>query len=284
MFIDTHCHPYLSKKRKQEDLYQNFINAWGHKMICIGTDPSDSKICIDLSKKYPKEIYATVWVHPCSIECDWESLVEFLDILAKKTDLTEIVWALEEYYLDYSENIVGIGECWLDYHWLQSLSEKYNVDSELLKELQKYYFKSQIRLAKKLSLPFIIHNRNSWEDVWEILCEENYGNFILHSFTENYDYAKKCLEKFPESKISFSWILTFKNTQDIQEAAQKIPLTNILIETDSPYLTPEPLRWQDENQPAYTKHVLDYIIDLRFESPEEIEKQIYQNSLDIFWI
>jgi TatD DNase family protein len=82
--------------------------------------------------------------------------------------------------------------------------------------------------------------------------------------------------------ISFSWIVTFKNALEIQETAKNIPLKNILIETDSPYLTPTPLRWKEENEPAFTKYVLQKIIELRNEEPEEIEKVIFENSKEIF--
>ena len=88
----------------------------------------------------------------------------------------------------------------------------------------------------------------------------------------------------PNCKISFSGIVTFKNAKEIQETAQNIPLKNILIETDSPYLTPSPLRWKEENEPSFTKYVLEKIIELREEEPEVIEKQIFENSLEMFKI
>jgi TatD DNase family protein len=84
--------------------------------------------------------------------------------------------------------------------------------------------------------------------------------------------------------ISFSWIVTFKNAPDIQETAANIPLKHIMIETDSPYLTPVPYRWQQENEPAFTKHVLDKITELRPEPAKQIQTQILQNSKDFFGI
>ncbi len=281
MFIDTHCHPYLAKKKSQTQQFDNFFAWWGKALISIATDTHDSEKCIAFSKIH-SQIYASVGIHPCSVEFDAESLPYFIENLKSKKDLEQIVGIIEEYYKKYPDKIVAIGECWLDYYWIEDIARKNNTEIDLLKELQKYYFRAQIRLAKKLSIPFIIHNRDSWEDVWEILCQENYGNFVLHSFTEDYDYALKCLKKFPDAKISFSGIVTFKNAKDIQKAATKIPLKNIMIETDSPYLTPEPLRWKEENEPLFVKHVLDTLIDLRDEPSEEVSLQIYKNSLDFF--
>jgi len=154
----------------------------------------------------------------------------------------------------------------------------------LQKKLQKLFFKAQIELAKKYNLPVIIHNRESKDDVLEILQETNFKNFIFHCYSENLEYAQKLLEFSPNCKISFSGIVTFKNALDIQKTAKNIPLKNILVETDSPYLTPTPLRWKEENEPSYTKYVLEKIIELREESPEEIKKTIFENSLEMFWI
>lgn len=84
--------------------------------------------------------------------------------------------------------------------------------------------------------------------------------------------------------ISFSWIVTFSNAKDVQSTAKNIPLKNILIETDAPRLTPTPYRWKEENEPAFTKYVLDFICSLRNENPGDIKKQIFENSLNFFGI
>ena len=124
----------------------------------------------------------------------------------------------------------------------------------LRKKLQKIFFVAQINLAKKYDLPVIIHNRETSEDILEILKETNYKNFIFHCYSENLDYAKKLLEFAPKCKISFSGIVTFKNAKEIQETVKNIPLESILIETDAPYLTPHPFRGT-RNEPYYTTHV-----------------------------
>jgi TatD DNase family protein len=96
------------------------------------------------------------------------------------------------------------------------------------------------------------------------------------------EYAQKLLKLSPNCKISFSGIVTFKNAKEIQETAKNIPLKNILVETDSPYLTPTPFRGKEENEPAFTKYVLEKIIELRTEDSEKIKKTIFKNSLEMF--
>ncbi len=154
---------------------------------------------------------------------------------------------------------------------------------EQKKQLEKDWFIAQINLAKKLDLPIVIHNREAWEDIFEILKQTNFKNFIMHCYSENLEYAKKLIDFSPNCKISFSWILTFKNAKNLQEVAKNIELKNIIIETDSPYLVPVPYRWQ-ENYPFYVEKVFDKLCELREEKPELIKNQIWENSLEIFRI
>jgi Tat protein secretion system quality control protein TatD with DNase activity len=151
------------------------------------------------------------------------------------------------------------------------------------KSLQKDFFKAQISLAKKLDLPLMIHNREAWDDIFEILQKTNFKNFIMHCYSENLEYALKLLDFAPDCMISFSWILTFNSAKNVQETASKIPLKNILIETDSPYLAPAPFRGQ-ENYPYNVEKVFEKLCSLRSESKEEIEKVILENSLRVFGI
>ena len=123
---------------------------------------------------------------------------------------------------------------------------------------------------------------SSKDDIYKILTEIWYKNFVFHCYTENLEYAKKLLNFSPNAMISFSWIVTFGNAKEVQNTVKNIPLKNILIETDSPRLTPAPFRWKDENEPAFTKYVLDFISKLRHESKEEIRKQIFENSINFF--
>jgi TatD DNase family protein len=271
MLYDTHCHPYLAEKKSQEKILNNFLETWDF-LNCVWIDIESSKKSILLAKK--KEfIFATIWIHPSHSK-------DYIDQYEKT------IIELEQLYLEDKNNIVAIWECWLDYHylWEKSWNESIILNSEDDKKNQKIFFKAQIELAKKYNLPIIIHNRDSKDDIFEILLETNFKNFVFHCYSENLEYAYKLINFSPECKISFSWILTFKNAKDIQETAKNIPLKNIIIETDSPYLTPTPLRWKEENEPSFTKYILDKIIELRNEDSDTIKKTIFTNSLKIFKI
>jgi len=278
MLYDTHCHPNLAKDKNKTEIINNFLedNPKGFLNI-IWTDLEKNLDVIELSKKFDR-IYCSVWIHPCDV----------YDL-----DLEKTILSLENNILKNKDKIVAIWETGLDYYWIKPENDKnlarYEKEYQdkiinLKKTLQKLFFKAQIELAKKYKLPIIIHNRESREDILEILKETDFKNFIFHCYSENLDYAEKLINFSPECKISFSWIVTFRNTKDIQETAKNIPLKNILVETDSPYLTPTPFRWKCENEPSFTKYILDKIIELRDEDSETIKKTIFENSLEVFGI
>ena len=260
-FIDTHCHIYLNSEVSEKEVIENFNASWWEYMICIWVDLETSKKAVNLAKKYDN-VFATIWIHPSdSIKYIW--------------NLENTINELSTLYQANKKNIVWIWECWLDYYH----TDKNDID---MINSQRKFFISQINLAKKLWLPVIIHNRESKDDMIEIIRSEKLTNFIFHCFSEDLEYANKLIEHSSSCKISFSWIVTFNSAKNIQEAASHIPLDNILVETDAPFLTPVPYRWKRENEPAYTKHVLDKIIELRPESSEEIVNTIYNNSKKIF--
>lgn len=264
MFIDTHCHPYLAREKNLTDILNNFERSDWKYLVSIWTDIHTSLQSVALSINYDY-IYSTVWIHPT-------------DVLKSTHTVEQDIQILEKYIKNNPENIVGIWETGLDYYWVSEDP----VELEKQKKLQEEYFIAHIELWKKYNLPIIIHNRNSWEDILRVLSENNCTNFIIHCFSENLDFANKCFEISPSAMMSFSGIVTFKNASDIAQTAANIPLKNILIETDAPFLTPAPYRGKQENEPAYTQYVLEKLQELRTESPQKVEKIIYENSLRIF--
>lgn len=263
-FFDTHCHPYLSKQKCETEILEEI---WINKKLYITNiwvDLETSKHCIDIASSYDFA-FASVWIHPCDI---W-----------KYKNLEEAIVELEK--LCKNKKVVAIWECWLDYYRLPPRIELGNNTIEEIVKLQKEFFVAQINLAKKLWLAVIIHNREAKNDIFEILKKTNCKNFIMHCFSEDLDFANKCINFAQDCKISFSGILTFNNAKNIQETASKIPLRNITIETDSPYLTPTPFRWQ-ENYPNYVEYIFEKLCSIRPESKEEIRKQLFENSLEIF--
>ena len=237
-------------------------------MNTIWCDIESSKTSINLAIKYDW-VYAAIWIHPTHV-------------LEYKDNITETIDALEQLYKENSNYIVAIGETGLDYHWITSLSSRYNISQEEVIKIQKDFFIAQIWLAKKINLPIIIHNRNSAKDVLEILIQEDFKNFVFHCYSEDLEYAQKLIDFAPNCKLWFGWVVTFKSAHWVQDAAKNTPLKNIIIETDSPYLTPTPLRGKQENEPILVKHVLSKIIDLRNEDSETISQKILENSLEFF--
>ena len=270
MIYDTHCHPYLSRDKSQEEILENFFWWNGIYLNSIGVDLETSELSISLAKSHTG-VYASIGIHP----------THCLDYNGK---LDETIEKLKKMYFENQDEVVAIWEAWLDYYWLKSLSERYKLSEEEIISLQKNFFKAQIDLARELSVPLIIHNRESADDVMSILQEKDFHNFVFHCYSEDYDYAKRLIEFAPECKLGFGGVVSFKNAQKTQDAAKNIPLENIIIETDSPYLTPVPHRGKSENEPIYCEYVLSTIIDLREESPEEIRTQIFKNSKTFFWI
>ncbi len=108
---------------------------------------------------------------------------------------------LEELYVKNTKYIVAIGEAGLDYHWLESLSQRHKISQEEIICIQKDFFRAQIQLAKKLNLPLIIHNRSAKDDVFEILQQENFKHFVFHCYSEDLEYAQKLLSFAPDCKL-----------------------------------------------------------------------------------
>ncbi|MDD3302057.1 MAG: TatD family hydrolase [Candidatus Gracilibacteria bacterium] len=275
MFFDTHCHTYLTKSKSENELLNEIKVKGNLKITNIGVDLDTSKHIISLLKEYDF-MYGSIGIQP-------------LDII-KYIDLDFVIGELEE--LSKNKKIVAIGECGLDYYWLEKdiseLLEKDTTNSKSFDDLlndgkinQQNWFTNQVLLAKKLNLPLIIHNRGAREDIFEILKNYDFKNFVMHCYSEDYDFAMKLINFSPDCKISFSGIVTFKNAKEVQETASKIPLKNILIETDAPYLAPVPFRGK-ENFPFLVENVFEKICELRSENREKILEQIYENSLNFF--
>lgn len=267
MIIDTHTHIYLNKKHSQSEIIEGLKTDGIEKIISIGTDLENSQISIDLASKNPWVIFATVWIHPT-------------DVSQYKGNLKGTINTLENMILENMHSIKWIWECWFDFHWINE--EKFEEE----KQLQEDFFKAQIKLAKKYSLPLIIHTRDAKEDTLRVLKEMEVKKFVLHCYSEDLEFALRALYYSEECMISFSGIVTYKSAPEVQKTAANIALDRILVETDCPFLSPQPTRWQ-ENIPNYTKYNLQKVFELRKENAkkesfEEVETQIYKNSVDFF--
>lgn len=180
---------------------------------------------------------------------------------------------VEQKMLELAKNpkVVAIGEIGLDYYWDKSFID-----------LQKEVFIKQIKLANRLNLPIVVHDREAHKDCYDIVKEYNQGSKVLfHCFSGSVEFMRECVKQ--GWYIALGGVVTFKNAIKMKEVAKEVPLEKLLLETDAPYLTPVPFRGK-ENKPAYTKYVAEEIGKLRGVSVEEIIDATTRNAEEFFKI
>lgn len=251
--IDSHAH--LDHEAFDEDRHELIERLEEDKIKAVVNPASDlesSEKAVELSKKYDK-IYAMVGTHPHE--------AKFYD---QKT---------RDAYVELSKQgkVVAVGEIGLDYYYEHSD-----------RETQKKVFIDQIELAKELELPIVIHSRDAVEDTYEILSEHAKDmKVLLHAFSESWEVCERYLKL--GFKIALGGVVTFKNARKLLEVGEHVPLENLLLETDSPYLTPTPYRGK-RNQPAYTHFVAEKIAELKGLDPSIIRDHAYNNTVEFFGI
>ena len=257
MFIDSHCHinfPELAE-RLPAILSKMADNQVSHA-LCVSVNLPDFPQVLALAEQYP-HIYASVGVHP-----------DYADTPEPTVD--ELV------RLSAHPKIIAIGETGLDYFRLQG---------EL--EWQRERFRVQIRASRATGKPLIIHTRSASADTLRILQEEKGGTDqggvagVMHCFTESMEVAQASMAM--GFYISFSGIVTFKSAKDLQAVALAVPLERMLIETDSPYLAPVPMRGKT-NEPGFVKHVAEFLADLKGVSVAELAEVTTHNFQTLFRI
>ena len=254
MIIDTHCH--LDDTRYDDDIQSVIKNALDNKVdkiIIPGADINDLPKAAKIANSN-SNIYFAAGVHPYEIDGYDESMIRKF---AK------------------DPKCVAIGECGLDYFRLPDD----NVDE--YKSKQKDIFISQIKLAIELNLPLIIHIRDANEDSLKILKE--YEDKLVGGVLHWFNASPILLELSSKFYYGIGGVLTFKNAKKLVEILPKIPLNRLLIETDAPYLTPEPHRGK-RNEPAFTTFVADKMSDILGMSRDEIEGLTTQNAIRLFRI
>ncbi len=252
--IDTHTHLYLKQFNQDiDDVIKRAINNGVDKFIFPAIDSSYSKQMHDLQSKYSKNIYLMSGLHPVSVKENY------------KDELALVVKSLKDH------NYVAVGEIGIDLYW----------DKTFLKQ-QQDAFEFQIRLAISNDLPIVIHCREGFDEIFEILdaekCEKLRG--IFHCFTGTLDQAKRAINL--GFKLGIGGVVTFKNG-GIDKFINQISINNIVLETDSPYLSPVPFRGK-RNESSYIKYVLSKLSELYGISEEELAKLTTENSKKIFRI
>ena len=254
MIFDSHCH------LNDENLFPRINEVIADakktgvtKFLVVGYDKDSSYLAVEIANKF-KECYAAIGFHPTEIEGVSED--EYL------STMNELV---------KNKKVIAIGEIGLDYHW---------VKDQTLRENQKKWFIKQIEFANSHKLPISIHNRESNEDCLKLLEEHKplYGG-VMHCYSGSVEMLDRVLSL--GLYISLGGPVTFTNARTPKEVAEEVPLDKLLIETDSPYLTPHPHRGE-KNEPKFICLVLEEIAKLKNISKKHLEDVIYKNSCKLF--
>lgn len=266
MFIDTHAH--LDDRAFdviRDEVVQAALDAKVERTITIGCTVADSEKCIRIAEQYDS-VSAAVGIQPNYIDevadGDWDRIVE----LAK------------------SEHVVAIGETGLDHYWDRAPLEP-----------QEDYFRRHVRLSQKTGLPFVVHMRDPKvekgsppssacaEHIWRVLSDcqsDGELNGVMHSYSGNADYAQRFLNL--GMYVSFAGMVTFKKSDELREVAKLVPDDRILIETDAPYLSPEPNRGKRPNQPAWMVNTAKCLAEARGATLEDFAASTTENARRLF--
>lgn len=254
MLIDTHTHLEMSQFDTDRDsVIDRAKKAGVGYIIVVGSDIAGNEGAVSLSESYDI-VYTAVGIHPHEVKGADEKTYERVLYLAKK------------------EKVVAYGEIGLDYHYEFSP-----------KDLQILHFRRQINFAKELKLPMIVHSREAKKDTLKILKEEKAEEVggVFHCFSGDLEMAQEAISM--GFHISIAGTVTFEKAQRVQQIVREIPIENLLIETDSPYLAPVPYRGK-RNEPAYVRYVAQKIAELKGLTSDDVARITTFNAMSLFKI
>ena len=255
MIIETHAHydDEAFEEDREKLLARLPVEGIG-RVINVGADMETTENSVALAGRY-SYVYAAVGVHPDDVEELDERKVQRLHELCRM------------------DKTVAVGEIGLDYYWHKE---------EEHQKLQKYWFRRQLAIAREEKLPFIIHSRDAAQDTFEIMKEENAGEIggVVHCFSYSTELAREYVKM--GLYIGVGGVVTFKNARKLKEVVTDIPLTHILLETDSPYMAPTPHRGK-RNCSLYLPYVAEEIARLKGTTPEEVIRQTEENARKLFY-
>jgi len=253
MFIDTHTHLFSdSFDEDRDEIVQRAINAGVEKLLLPNIDSTSIDSMHVLAAKYPNNCYSMMGLHPGYIKEDWK---EQLAVIEKHL---------------FSNKYVAVGEIGMDLYW----------DKTFVKE-QADAFIQQVKWAKELKLPIVIHARDAFQEIFDIVDELNDENLngIFHCFTGTIEQAKHILT-YGNFKLGIGGVLTYKKAE-LDKVIQQISIEHLVLETDSPYLPPTPHRGK-RNESSYLLHIAEKLADVYSISLKEVEEITTQNALEIF--
>jgi TatD DNase family protein len=254
ILTDTHTHQYYETDPvKREELMQRCLANGIERLFLPNVDSSSIDLVMSQVKAFPNHCFAMLGLHPCDVKANWQD------------ELHTINQAISQH------KIYAIGEIGIDLYW----------DKTLLKE-QIEAFKIQIGWAKKLKLPIVIHCRDAFDEVYAVLLEEQDENLhgVFHCFTGSFEQAQKVVAL--GFYLGIGGVVTYKNS-GLDKVVQQIDLKHIVLETDSPYLTPVPHRGKP-NESSYLIYVAQKIADLHQTSMETVAAITTENSKIVFGV
>ncbi len=286
--FDAHAH--LTDEKYKDDLAEiikNFETNNVEGVISAGFDLESSQEALKLAN-LNSNIFATAGIHPENVVSDFCDIVQLKEILKEDDEI-----AKEKFFertchqfelclkkiekICENKKVVAIGEIGLDYHFFDEYNE---VEIEFFKELQKFAFKNQIQLANKLKKPIVVHSRDAMGDTLKIIRENPVNReSLLHCYGGSVESAKELIKL--GYSFSFGGVVTFKNAKNIQEVVQFLPIEKILLETDCPYLSPEPFRGK-RNEPKNLIYIADKIAKIKNVSIEEVVEQTTKNTKRLY--
>ncbi len=254
MIIDSHCHlDYEPINSSLDEVIERAKKNGVTNMLTISTEDKKYPKIIEIVNKY-KNVYGTYGIHPH--EANSHQKIDS-KIISDKVKM--------------NNKIIGIGETGLDFYYNRSK-----------KDIQIKLFMEHIRASRELNLPLIVHSRAAENETFEILKKENKNRdlkILIHCFTGSADFAKKILDL--NCYISASGIVTFKKSIDLRKAFEVVPIERLLVETDSPYLSPEPLRGKS-NEPGNIIHTIKFLSNLKKVDYNLIVSQTSKNFFNLF--
>lgn len=254
MLTDTHTHLYSEAfKEDRSQMMERALDLGIRRFFIPAIDSGYVDAMYALEKEYPDNVFLMMGLHPTSVKENYEKELAFVEEQFKK------------------RSFYAVGEIGIDLYW----------DTSTL-DIQKIVFKRQIQLAKKYSLPIVIHCRNAFDEIFQVLeterDEQLFG--IFHCFTGTFEQAQKALSF--NMKLGIGGVVTFKNGK-IDTFLNQIPLEHIVLETDSPYLAPAPYRGK-RNESAYLNLICKKVSELYNVSEEEVARITTENSVRIFGV
>ena len=248
MLIGSHCHLLSSEYDDVKKAINDAFKSGVDKIIVNGYDLKSSIEAVELSKEY-ENLYVAIGIGPENIDSITDEDIKSIKALVN------------------NKKVVAIGEIGLDYYWTKENKER-----------QIYVFEEMLKIAKESNLPVIVHNRDATKDIYELLKEYNVKG-IIHCFSGSVETAKEFIKL--GFLIGIGGVVTFKNAKHLKEVVQNIPISSISLETDSPYLTPEPFRGK-KNNPAYLTYIVKKIAELTGINEEEVRKVTSCNVISKF--